>query len=175
MQRHVALLRGINVGGQRKMPMQDLRAMAEESGFTGVRTYVASGNLVLESSLAGAEIEAALERGIRERFGFDVDVIVRPQHQWAAYAKENPFSAQAGASPNLVMICIGKEEATEADLLALSARAGYNEQVALGKGVLWIYYGDGAGRSRIAPGSTKGIWTTRNWSTVQRLAEMMRA
>jgi uncharacterized protein (DUF1697 family) len=61
MQKHLALLRAINVGGHKKVPMAQLRAVAEEAGYTGVKTYVASGNLILETTDSGSELECALE------------------------------------------------------------------------------------------------------------------
>lgn len=174
MQKHIALLRGINVGGHRKVPMADIRALAEEAGYTGVKTYVASGNLVLESTSAGSEIEVVLEQAIESHFGFRVDVLVRSQQQWAVYTRENPFDAESEASPNLVMICVGKEAATDDDLRALEAKAGDNERVKRRDDVLWLYFGDGSARSKLGSGNSKGVWTTRNWTTVTRLAEMLK-
>ena len=67
MGHYVALLRGINVGGQRRVPMAELRAVAEELGLTGVRTLIASGNLVFEASAQSEDLEALLEEGIKRR------------------------------------------------------------------------------------------------------------
>mgnify|MGYP002372376888 CR=1 FL=1 len=83
----VALLRGINVGGNRKVPMADLRALGESLGLKSVATYIQSGNLVCVSSLTPEEVEAGLERAIEKHFGFEVPVIVRTGDQWAAYAR----------------------------------------------------------------------------------------
>ena len=73
--RQVALLRGINVGGNRKLPMAELKALAAELGLNDPRTYVASGNLVFESGLSGETLEKKLEAAIEKEFGFSVDVI----------------------------------------------------------------------------------------------------
>lgn len=85
MTKYVALLRGINVGGHRKVPMAKLRAVAAEAGFAAVQTYVASRNVVLESDLDREAVEAVLEETIKRGFGFQVDVVVRSGEQWAAY------------------------------------------------------------------------------------------
>ena len=172
MQKHLALLRGINVGGHKKVPMAQLRAAAEEAGYTGVKTYVASGNLVLGST-AGADIEVTLEQAIEKRFGFHVDVIVRSQQQWATYLRGNPFPTQSSVSPNLVMICVGKRAMTDDDLSAFRINAGQNEKVERTDDVLWLYFGDGSARSKLMSGSSRGVWTTRNWTTVMRLSEML--
>lgn len=169
----VALLRGINVGGHRKLPMADLRALAEELGFSNVRTYVASGNLLFMSDRDPAGVEAMLERAIEKRFGFAVDVIARTGSQWNAYCDANPMPAESALHPNLVMMAIGKQEPREADVAALRARAAANERVELSAGALWLYFGNGAGRSKMGTGSAKGIWTTRNWRTVLKIQEMM--
>jgi len=175
MQKHLALLRGINVGGHRKVPMADFRAIAEEAGYTSVKTYVASGNLVLESAVSGTDIERTLEQAIEKHFGFHVDVLVRSQQQWATYAKDNPFPAESKVSPREVMICVGKEAATEHDLSAFDAKAGGNERVERRHDVLWLYFGDGSAFSKLGNGSSKGVWTIRNWATVMRLAAMLEA
>lgn len=175
MTKFVALLRGINVGGHRKLPMADLRALAEDLGLFNVRTYVASGNLLFESDRDEAAIVRMLERVIEKHFGFTVDVIVRTQSQWNAYCEANPMPRESALHPNLVMMTIGKRDPTEADVAALGARAPADEKVTLSARALWLYLGDGAGRSKMGTGSAKDIWTTRNWRTVLKIQEMMDA
>jgi len=78
----VALLRGINLGPHHKVPMADLRALCADLGFTEVRTYIASGNVVCSSSHRSATaVRTTVERGLRSRFGFDVPVVVRTPAQ----------------------------------------------------------------------------------------------
>lgn len=170
---HVALLRGINVGGHRRVPMADLRLIAEQAGYARVRTYVASGNLVLAGDGPEHGIEAVLEAAIARRFGFDVDVVVRSRAQWMDYLAANPFDAESARTPNLVMLCIGKHPATVDDLAALRARASGEERVELRGDALWLYFGQSAGRSRLGPGPATGIWTTRNVRTVQAISAML--
>jgi uncharacterized protein (DUF1697 family) len=173
MTRHVALLRGVNVGGNRKVPMAALRALAEEIGLESPRTYVASGNLVFSTGLTRPVIEQKLEGAIAERFGFSVDVIVRSASAWKAYCAANPFPKESEATPNLVMLCVGKEGPVQAQLDALRARADENEKVEIRGDAIWIWFGNGAGRSKIGTGPAKSIWTTRNWRTVVALDAMM--
>jgi uncharacterized protein (DUF1697 family) len=71
------------------------------------------------------------------------------------------------------MICVGKRAATDEDLRSLRADAGDNERAERRGDVLWLYYGNGSGRSRMGGGRSKAVWTTRNWSTVKRLQEML--
>ena len=157
----VGLLRGINVGGHRKVPMAALRELAEAEGLRAVRTYVASGNIVFESDAEEGELETLLERAIADRFGFDVDVIVRSGSRWRGYAESNPFPEESTRAPNLVMMTVGKQAATDADIEALRGRAGANERVERREDAIWIWFGDGAGRSKLGAGEAKGVWTTR--------------
>lgn len=172
---YVALLRGINVGGHRKVPMAALRETAEALGLRKVRTYVASGNLVFESDKAAGKLEAALEKAIADRFGFPVDVVIRSAAQWAALAAANPLERESEAQPGFVHMSVGKRDPTEADIAALAAKAGDNERVLSAGGAIWIWFGDGAGRSKIGTGKSSGVWTARNWRTVQTLQEMLEA
>jgi uncharacterized protein (DUF1697 family) len=174
MTRYVALLRGINVGGHRKVPMVALRDLAAELGFEDVRTYVASGNLVFAGAGDSAAIEARLERAIADRFGFPVDVVIRSAAQWRAHAGANPMMEESERHPNQVMMVTGKQAPTQADVDALAKRASANERVILAREAIWIWYGDGAGRSRLGAATPKGVWTSRNWRTVQTLDEMAR-
>ena len=168
----IGLLRGINVGGHRKVPMARLREILEAAGLQGVRTYVASGNLVFEADAAASAVERVIEEAICGEFGFDVDVLVRPASEWQALRATNPFPRESAEDPAKVMVTIGRGTPSQADAAALSARAGPNEKVALSGGALWIWFGDGAGRSKIAAGPARGVWTSRNWRTVEALAEM---
>jgi uncharacterized protein (DUF1697 family) len=174
MKPNVALLRGINVGGNRKLPMAELRTLAETLGLEAVRTYVASGNLVFRATGGAAALEALLEEAIKQSFGFSVDVMVRSKAQWSAYRKSLPFVDEVREKPNYAMLCIGKRPATDADVEALRARASDNERVERRDDAIWIWFGDGAGRSKIGTMPGKSIWTTRNWRTVVALDEMLR-
>lgn len=171
--KYVALLRGINVGGHRRVPMAELRRIAESEGFTGVRTYVASGNLVLGGEGPARRIEAVLEAALERRFGFAVDVVVRSSGQWADYLASHPFGAAGERAPNLVMLCIGKQAANEDHVEKLRARASGNERVALRGDAIWLFFADGAGRSRLGPGPPAGVWTTRNLRTVQAISKLL--
>lgn len=173
MGRYVALLRGINVGGQRKVPMAELRAVAESLGLGEVRTLIASGNLVFSGAGAAAALEARLEQAIAGHFGFAVDVMVRSAAEWSALIAANPLPAEAAAKPNLLLLFVGKQPAEAGTVDALRARAAPEEKIAPGDRAIWIYFGNGGGRSKLANGPRPGLWTGRNWRTVRALEEML--
>ena len=173
MGRYVALLRGINVGGQRKVPMAELRSVAEDLGLADVRTLIASGNLAFSGTGAAATLEAKLEAAVAQRFGFPVDIMVRTAEQWRGYIADNPMAAEAEASPKLLMLFVGKQEAGAAAVDALHARAAPEEKVA-GKGdAVWIFFANGGGRSKLGNGPKPGLWTGRNWRTVLAIEEIL--
>lgn len=173
MTHHIALLRGINVGGHRKVPMADLRRLATDIGLSDVQTYVASGNLVFASDDEPAKLEARLERIIADTFGFPVDVVMRSAARWLDYAAHCPFDAEGKTAPNLVMLCLGKRPATDDDLAALRRTASGNERADLIGDALWLYFADGSARSKMTLGPKAGVWTTRNLRSVHKIAAML--
>lgn len=175
MARYLVLLRGINVGSTRKVPMADLRALCDDLGFTQVETYIQSGNLVLTAPGRAAAVEAALETALEKRFGFPVAVLVRTPAQWAAYVKGNPLREVSEQEPNRVMLALSKAPPKEDAVAKLRERATTERLEAAGD-ALWVHFTQGAGTSKLTP----ALWdklvgspvTARNWRTVQKLAEM---
>ncbi|MEU7580251.1 DUF1697 domain-containing protein [Streptomyces sp. NPDC041068] len=183
---YAALLRGINVGGHKKVPMAELRALLEGLGLDGVRTYLQSGNAVFtadrgdeastatEESLA-VEVRAAIE----ERFGFAVDVLVREGAYLKAVADACPFPAADLEAKQLHVTYFSAP--VEPDRFAAVDQAAFlPEEFRLGDRVLYLYAPEGLGRSKLAeqlsrPALNKGlVATTRNWNTVTQLVEMTR-
>ena len=82
MQIYIALLRGINVGGHKKVPMAELRDLLTKSGLENVLTYIQSGNVVFQSANTGIKsLETEIKKSILDHFGFDVSVMVRTREQ----------------------------------------------------------------------------------------------
>src|SRR5437899_12272360 len=105
----IALLRAINVGGRAMVAMSDLRALAEDLGFTGVRTLLQSGNLVLRSDMPSARGERALEQEAKKRLGLETDIMVRTAAQWRAILARNPFPEHAKRAPASLLRIVCKE------------------------------------------------------------------
>ena len=176
MRRHIALLRGINVGGRNAVPMAELRALAEALGWREVRSYIQSGNLVFDSEGATRALEAALEEGIERRFGLKVPAMVRTASAWAALLGSNPFAAEAEADPAKLMVGISKGDLRQGAAEAIEAKAAAGERVREAGGALWFHYPEGAGRSKLTPAliDKAAGWpvTARNWRTALALREM---
>lgn len=173
MTRMIALLRGINVGGHRKVPMTDLRTLAREEEFGDPQTYLASGNLILSSELSAGAIESVLERAVADRFGFDTHIVVRTAAQWHSYLANRPFISEGVRDPNFVMLCLGKQAATDTHLATVRATARGDERVERRGDALWLYFAAGAGRSNMTLGPKTGIWTTRNLRSVEAIAGLL--
>ena len=177
MARFVALLRGINVGGNRKVPMAELRAAALELGLSEPHTFIQSGNLVFASRGKQDGLEGRLERVLAERFGFDVPVVVRDERAWRALVKANPWPALVAEDPAHVLVGLSKAPPRKQAAAELGERAQGKERVALAGGALWIHYAAGIARSKLTPalldrcaGSTV---TARNWRTLLELEAML--
>ncbi|MFT3712969.1 MAG: DUF1697 domain-containing protein [Archangium sp.] len=174
----VALLRGINVGGNKKVPMETLRKLAEKAGFTSVKTYINSGNLLFRTGDAPAKVEATLEKAIAKEFGFTVDVVVRTADAWEQYAKKSGFPDVEKTRPNLLLLGLAKSPVAKGAAEALNALAKDGERVKAIKDALWIDYAEALGRSKLTPAAldkhTGSPVTGRNWNTVLKLAELMR-
>src|SRR6187399_408069 len=95
MQTYIALLRGINVSGHKKIKMPDLKAMFEALGFTNVHTYIQSGNVVFESKSATG-LESKISAKILEQFGFEVSVICRTAKEMEQVITRNPYAGMVG-------------------------------------------------------------------------------
>lgn len=176
MSDRICLLRGVNVGGV-KVPMAELKAIAAQAGFGDPRTLLASGNLVVDSDAAPAEVEARLEAGIAAHFGRPIDVIVRTADQWAALMKANPFPEQAVDGGSKLLVMVMKAGIRPGAVETLRTFAAGEERVEAAGGDLFFWHPDGMGRSKMAEKALPrliGVGTGRNWNTVRKLAQMVR-
>ncbi len=175
--RMLALLRGINVGGKNKLPMEGLRAAASKLGFSEVSTYIQSGNLLFESASEPAECERALEAAIEKSFSLKIPVIVRTREQWATYAKGSAFEDAQRARPKILHIAVAKRPLAAGADEALRAYAKAGERIEALPDALWIDFNEGVGRSKLTPAVLDRLAgspvTARNWNTVQTLAELL--
>jgi uncharacterized protein (DUF1697 family) len=162
----VALLRAVNVGGTGKLPMSKLKAICEELGFSAVRTYIASGNVVFDSPKSEAAVRAALEKRLEAYAGKPVGVIVRTAAEMAEIAAKNPFPK---AKPNFT-VAIFLDRAPPADTLA-GVRGLQDEEIRLGRREIYVHYPSGIGKSKLVIAAAKS-GTARNMNTVAALAEM---
>lgn len=164
----VALLRAVNVGGTGKLPMADLRAMAEKLGFDNVATYIQSGNLVFTSERAPEEVLAGLDDVLTTRFGKSPGIMLRTLDELEALCARMPFQ---DAQPNQALVTF-LPEAASSDALDHMVAADGEEAVVLGSEIV-VHYPTGQGRSKLKlPALKPG--TARNLNTVRKLLELAR-
>ena len=167
MTSYIALLRAVNVGGTGKLPMADLKRMAEELGFDSPRTYIATGNLLFKSTLGEAQVREKLETRLARQMGRHVPVMVRTAAEMAAVAKGNPFKD----APGRRVLASFLPDKPPKDALE-QARGHDGERLALGKREIYVdYCGALLGRSKLKiPAALIG--TARNMNTVAKLADL---
>lgn len=176
MKTFIALLRGINVGGHKTVPMSQLRSLCEKLGWCDVQTYIQSGNVIFSAGGKPAVLETKLEHAIEEHFGFPVSVIVRAAVDWPAYIKSNPFFDACKNEPKLVMLCLAKTPPKPDAAKILRERAAGGERIEQVSDALWIHFAGGVARSKISPAlldrAAGSAVTARNWLTVLKLQEL---
>jgi uncharacterized protein (DUF1697 family) len=167
MPAYVALLRAVNVGGTGKLPMTELASMCEACGFTQVKTYIASGNVVFQSNRPEAKVKALLEAKLLKYAGKPVGVMVRDKDELAKVLENNPFPE---AAPNRT-VAIFCDAALPKDALT-HATGRKHEEVKLGLREVYIHYGAGMADSKLRiPAAKDG--TARNMNTITKLVAMV--
>ncbi|MEO8071150.1 MAG: DUF1697 domain-containing protein [Acidobacteriota bacterium] len=165
----VALLRAVNVGGTGKLSMSVLTGLCEDAGFGKVKTYIASGNVVFESSRSEQQVKALLETALRKYAGKPVRVLVRTAAEVAAVLAANPFP---DAAPSRT-VAIFLDAAPPDD--ALDHVSGINgEEIRLGTREIYVHYGDGMAHSKLKIPAA-GAGTARNMNTVAKLSTLAAA
>ena len=177
--RHIAILRGINVGTGRKVPMADLKKLCENLGLLNVQTYIQSGNVVFEwfQSESISELETCLQKAFSESFGFDIPVLVRTAEEWAESIVQNPFLKEENVDiERLHLTCL--KELPSPELLEKIKTFQYlpDRYEIIGKNV-FVFCATGYGTSKLVnsffESKLKTPATTRNWKTVMKLHEMI--
>jgi uncharacterized protein (DUF1697 family) len=169
MTTYVILFRGINVGGNNILPMKDLKLLLEERGFQNVRTYIQSGNVVLNSlKIPGSEIGAS----INEKFDFEPHLLVLEKSEFEASVKNNPYSPTEGKMSHLYF-CSKLPEPNLERLISLKAPS---EEYELKENMFYLYAPDGIGRSKLAAKVESCLRvpaTARNLNTINKIAQML--
>ncbi|GLI43650.1 DUF1697 domain-containing protein [Glycomyces algeriensis] len=171
MRTYAVLLRGVNVGGHRKVPMARLREALEAAGFDRVRTYIQSGNIVLDTELDAGAAGKAVAAVILAEFGHTVPVMVRTGADLDRVMGADPFAGR-GLDESKVAVTFLSGPAPD-----LTVPAGQPEEAHVDGTEVWVYYPDGMGRSTL---ERTGFWkplggldaTARNLRTVRRLRDM---
>jgi uncharacterized protein (DUF1697 family) len=173
---HVALLRGINVGGRNSLPMKALAAMVEAAGASDVRTYIQSGNVIFSatSEVAG-RLPETVGAAIVERFGFRAAVVTRSAGELRAIAEANPF-LERGADPATLHVVFLAEEPAAERVAALDPRRSPPDELKVRGREIYLRCPNGFGRTKLTndyfDAKLATTSTVRNWRTVLQLVEL---
>jgi uncharacterized protein (DUF1697 family) len=173
----ISLLRGINLGGHHKVPMNELRALYESLGFSGARTFIQSGNVVFSTKKKDLKkITSELEAEIERRFGFCCSVVQRSLAEWDRTIAKNPFAGRSDIEPSKLLVIFLAADPGQTARDAVMAIPAEPEQVRAIGSELYIYYPDGMARPKLPLtriDKTLGTnGTGRNWNTVLKLREL---
>ena len=175
----VALLYSIGTSENRRLIMADWRSMMEDIGLENPRTLIATGNAIFQCRGATIrKLEVQLEDAFERRFGRRVDTIVRAAAPFRRLVASNPFPRESARDGSRVVIRVMRRPIDNDSIAALRAYSTDGERLEVVQGDLWVHFVNEPNRSRLMPvlGSKRlGIGTVRNWNTIRRLNEMLKA
>jgi uncharacterized protein (DUF1697 family) len=173
----VALLRGINVGANKRMKMEALRKVFAELGLEGAQTYLQSGNVVFRSKESDkAKLAKRIETAIEQAFGFHSDIILRSAAEVRKVIASNPFADRPSLDPAKLLVLFLNERITAAELEALRHLDVPPDEVLPCETEVYIYYPNGMGRSKLDAAIAKVLKTNgtgRNWRSTLNILAMM--
>lgn len=174
MNTYIALLRGINVGGHKKVPMAELRELLYQSGFENVLTYIQSGNIILQSSVDDkSKIESTIQQSIQSHFGFEVPVIVKTGTELQIIFDSCPFSEAKKADSYFILL----SDIPQQSLVEIVTDITFeNEEFVIIKDCMYLHTSMGYGNSKF-----NMSWfekklnikaTSRNYKTIVKLLSL---
>jgi uncharacterized protein (DUF1697 family) len=173
---YAALLRGINVGRNKRVGMADLRSLVEGLGHESVRTHLQSGNIVFESpKRSGKALAVAIEKAIEKELGLDVTVIVRRSDELAAVVDRSPYGDRTD-DPKKVHVAFLSEPPKAAAVKGFDAGEFAPDELEVAGREVYLLYPEGYARTKLTNAVLEkqlGVRaTSRNWRTVKALAEL---
>jgi len=176
MQTYIAILRGINVSGQKIIKMAELRDHLSSLGFTNLTTYIQSGNIVFQYDAKGNSVlENKIHQNIKANYGFDVPIIVRTKEEWQKVVDNFPYNIDELDIKRIAVTFLKEEPSQFQEDEFDKFKTLNDEMVYIGKEI-YLHIPDGFGKSKLTNNimerKLKVSATTRNWKTTQKLLEM---
>jgi uncharacterized protein (DUF1697 family) len=175
--KYLALFRGVNVGGSNKLPMKELALIFTESGCRDVVTYIQSGNVVFNApAKSAAQAPVTVARKVRDRFGFEVPIVMRTAKEVGAVLLANPFLAQ-GAPESTLHVSFLADLPLPSNVQQLDPNRSAGDTFVVVGREIYLHLPNGMARTKLTSqyfdSRLKTIGTARNWRTVQQLYAMM--
>ena len=175
MQTFIVLLRGINVSGQKKIKMIELREALERRGFNNVSTYIQSGNLILQHSKDKDEVRTAVRSCLLTDFGYEVPVIAYTPNEWETIYSKNPFNQSEEDQKGHYIVFLFENPDVEG-VKALSQESFPNEEFHISTNCVYLNCHQGYGKAKCSnnffENRLKVKATSRNLRTVRTLSKM---
>jgi len=170
MKTFIVILRGINVSGKNILPVAELRALLVKLKFENVKTYIQSGNIVLNSDLSKEEVIVKVKNGITSAFGYDVSVLARTIEEWEKAIENNPYPVD---NHKIVSFTFLSEVSTENFIEVNSTN---DDVYTIVNDMVYMYCPDGFGRTKLTNNlfekKLKVTATSRNYRTTIKLLEL---
>ena len=174
MNRYIALLRGINVGGQKKIPMAELRELLSKSGLKNVQTYIQSGNVIFESSEKDTQkLELDIHYSIKKKFGFEVPILVKTPEELLQIFDDCPFSEEIKMNSYFMLLFAIPDK----NLVEEVAKMSYtDEEFVIMNTCIYFHSSIGYGRTKFNNNfferKLKTVATARNYKTMVKLLSL---
>jgi uncharacterized protein (DUF1697 family) len=177
MKTYIAVLRGINVSGQKPIKMAELKEHLKQLDIENTLTYIQSGNIIFNSKLTDYELLASnIRKLIFDRWGFDVPVILRELDELLRIKKDNPFIKNADFDPTKIAVVFLSNQPNKELIEGISTfKYPHDKFKIIGKEI-YLHYPNGFGRSKLTINfferKLKVSCTSRNWKTLNKLIEI---
>jgi uncharacterized protein (DUF1697 family) len=176
MNTYAVFLRGVNVGGNTIINMKELISILEKNKFYKVKSYINSGNITFQSDRNTQELNEIIKKLIQKNSGFPVDMIVKTEKELSEIINKCPYKVdESDNSKRLVAMLSGTIAKSEESILLNDEKI--KESFYIHKNLIYIYYHDGAGKSKFTNSYIEKklgvISTSRNWNTLLKILEIM--
>jgi uncharacterized protein (DUF1697 family) len=177
MKNYISILRGINVSGQKSIKMADLKTLYENLGFSNVKTYVQSGNVVFQLKAEKTEIiEQKIHSQIKAKYGFEVPVIVMTVEELKTIIDSNPLKGDLAKEEKFLHITFLGSMPENYDEEAIFSKKAGHEEIIITNEAVYLYCPHGYGTSKLNNNFLENklnvAATTRNWKTTEALLEL---
>ncbi|MBO0603436.1 DUF1697 domain-containing protein [Sporosarcina sp. E16_3] len=177
---NIALLRGINVGGHNKIKMVELRQMFEMLGFSGVQTYIQSGNVLFESHESEQSLIKRIEGEIEKVFGFSINVVIRTASELERISNNCPFTEEAVAEAKAtsdgesLYISLLQDKPSQDGIDRIGAYKSDNDKFMIEGREVYLLFRLGVRNAKLANNLQRldVPSTMRNWKTINRLTQL---
>ena len=177
MKTYLSILRGINVSGQKKVPMKELKEVYENLGFKKVTTYIQSGNVIFISEDNKDELRTKIEGAIKDKFGFDVPVLIISEEELNSSVSNNPFIKEKDIDESKLHLTFLEKIPSRENMEKIEEHHFEPDRFIVSGKDVYVYCPGGYGRTKLNnnffENKLKVRATTRNWRSVNVLLEMM--